>query len=62
MVTRENPHKLSKPNEINIIEIENYNFEFYNELEFVSEDFPTPVLQLNVEAIIPWGLEEDPED
>ena len=55
-------HKLSNPNETNINEIKNYNFEFSNELEFVPEDFPTPILQLNFEAIIPWILEEDPDD
>ncbi|MHA6252528.1 hypothetical protein [Oceanobacillus sp. CAU 1775] len=48
-------------NESNTIKRENFTFGFSRELEFVPEDYPRPVLQLDFEAAIPWVLAEDPD-
>ncbi|MGG0176460.1 hypothetical protein [Gottfriedia acidiceleris] len=48
-------------NKMNTIEIENFIFGFSEELEFLPEDLPDPVLQISFEAEIPWILKEDPE-
>ena len=48
--------------ETNTIEIENFVFGFSEDLVFVPEDFPTPILQLSISANIPWILIENPND
>ena len=49
-------------NEMNTFEIENFTFGFSEDLEFVPEGFPPPVLQLSFNANIPWVLKENPDD
>lgn len=49
-------------NEMNTFEKENFTAGFSEDLEFVPEGFPTPVLQLSYVANIPWVLSENPED
>ncbi|PGZ92238.1 hypothetical protein [Bacillus sp. AFS029533] len=49
-------------NKMNTIEIENFIFGFSEELEFLPEGLPDPVLQISFEAETPWILKEDPED
>ncbi|MGE7771401.1 hypothetical protein ACQKMK_12775 [Viridibacillus arvi] len=51
--------------EMNTIEIENFVFGFSDDsedLEFVPEGFPAPVLQINFSANIPWILKVNPDD
>ena len=52
----------SEWNKSNTAEIENFTFGFNKDLIFVHDDFPNPVLQLEIEARIPWVLSEKPED
>lgn len=47
---------------LNTIEIENFIYGFSEELEFLPEGLPDPVLQISFEANIPWVLKENPED
>jgi len=49
-------------NKMNTIEIENFIFGFSEELDFMPEYLPDPVLQISFEVNIPWILKEDPED
>ena len=49
-------------NEMNTFQIENFTFGFSEDLEFVPDGFPTPVIQLSFEATIPWVLTENPDD
>ncbi|WP_088011329.1 hypothetical protein [Gottfriedia acidiceleris] len=49
-------------NKMNTIEIENFIFGFSEELEFLPEGLPNPILQISFEANIPWILKENPED
>ena len=53
---------LTNFNEMNTYEIENFTVGFSEDLEFVPEEFPTPVLQLSIDAKIPWVLKENPDD
>ncbi|PGM56932.1 hypothetical protein [Bacillus sp. AFS053548] len=48
-------------NKMNTIEIENFIFGFSEELEFLPEGLPDPVLQISFVANILWILKEDPE-
>ncbi|GKU80957.1 hypothetical protein [Niallia sp. NCCP-28] len=41
--------------------IKDFDVCFSEELEFVTEDFPIPVLQMNFDAHIPWVLHENPD-
>lgn len=52
----------SKWKDNNTARVENFTFGFNQELTFVHDDFPKPVLQLDFEARIPWVLSEKPED
>lgn len=49
-------------NELNTFKVENFTFGFSEDLAYVPEGFPTPVLQLNFVANIPWILKENPDD
>jgi len=49
-------------NEKNTIEVTNFTVGFSEDLEFVPEEFPNPVLQLSFDAKIPWVLKENPDD
>ena len=46
----------------NAFEIKTFMFEFSDDLAFVPEDFPDPVLQLDFDAEIPWVLDEHPDE
>lgn len=48
-------------NDSNTASIENFTFGFKEELTFVHDELLRPVLQLDFEARIPWGLNEKPE-
>ncbi|PLS17011.1 hypothetical protein CVD28_14340 [Bacillus sp. M6-12] len=50
---------LSNSNETNTFEIENFAFGFSVDLEFVPEDFPSPVVQLDFDAYIDWVLDDN---
>jgi hypothetical protein len=43
----------------NTVQIKNFTFGFSTELDFVPKGFPTPVLQLEFVANIPWVLENN---
>lgn len=45
----------------NTTQIQNFTIGFSKDLEFVPEEFPNPVLQLDFVAIIPWILDEIPD-
>lgn len=45
----------------NTIEIENFKFGFSEDLEFVPKNFPSPVVQLDYDANIPWVLNNNLE-
>lgn len=49
-------------NETNTAKIGNFTYGFDQQLMFVPNGFPYPVLQLTFEARIPWVLSEKPED
>ncbi|MEH7308986.1 hypothetical protein [Neobacillus drentensis] len=49
-------------NETNTIEIENFTVGLSEDLEFVPEGLPNPVLQLGFEANISWVLNENPNE
>jgi len=49
-------------NEKNTIEVDNFTVGFSEDLEFVPEGFPNPVLQLSFEANIPWVQSENPDE
>jgi hypothetical protein len=49
-------------NKSNTFEIENFTFGFAADLEFVPNNFPTPIVQLNFDANISWVLHENPDD
>lgn len=49
-------------NETNTIKIENFTFGFSGDLEFVPEDFSSPIVQLNFVAEIPWVLDKIPDE
>ena len=49
-------------NESNTVEIGNFTFGFSNELEFLPKNFPSPILQIDFVADIPWIIEENPDD
>ncbi|MGE7941868.1 hypothetical protein ACQKNB_07255 [Lysinibacillus xylanilyticus] len=53
---------LTNFNDMNTFEIENFTVGFSEDLEFVPEGFPTPILQLSFDAYIPWVLKENPDD
>ncbi|MFJ5768741.1 hypothetical protein [Psychrobacillus sp. NPDC093180] len=53
---------ISNFKELNTMEIENFIVGFSEDLEFVPEGFPTPVLQFSFSASIPWILKVDPDD
>lgn len=53
---------ISNWNETNTLKIENFAIGFSEELELVPEDFSEPVIQVNFEAIMPWVLDELPEE
>ncbi|PQD97152.1 hypothetical protein CYL18_04570 [Pradoshia eiseniae] len=46
----------------NAFEIKSFMFDFSDDLAFVPEDFPDPVLQLDFDAEIPWVLDEHPDE
>lgn len=50
----------SKWDDVNIVEINNVEFTFTDELDLVPDDFPRPVIQLEFEVMLPWVLEEKP--
>ncbi|MDQ0232456.1 hypothetical protein [Metabacillus malikii] len=47
-------------NETNTARIENFTIGFPKELEFVHNELPQPMLQIDFEARIPWVLDEKP--
>ncbi|WP_077620299.1 hypothetical protein [Bacillus sinesaloumensis] len=49
-------------NDTNTATLENFTFGFKKELQFVHDEMPLPVLQMDFEARIPWLLDENPED
>lgn len=49
-------------NDANTAQIGNFTFGFDQNLSFVQNDFPLPVLQVSFEVLIPWLLNENPED
>lgn len=49
-------------NPTNTMAIQNFIVGFSDEVTFVSENVPEPVLQLDFEADICWVLDEQPED
>jgi hypothetical protein len=51
----------SKWNEIDLIKIDTYKFGFNRQIYCLPEDFPTPTVQLDFTAVIPWVLEIKPE-
>lgn len=53
---------VSNFNEMNTIQVENFTLGFTEELVFVPEEFPSPVLQLSFESNMPWVLKENQED
>ena len=46
-------------NDNNTVQIENFTFGFSNEREFLLDDFPQPVVQLEFIALMPWNLGEN---
>ncbi|WP_449538969.1 hypothetical protein [Ferdinandcohnia sp. Marseille-Q9671] len=52
----------SEWSDTNTATVGNYTFGFTRDITFVHEEFPTPVLQIDFEARVPWVLTEKPED
>nr|WP_144922842.1 hypothetical protein [Paenibacillus bovis] len=46
----------------NTVKVENFTFGFSKELQFVHKELEHPVLQLDFEALIPWILNQGPEE
>lgn len=45
---------------VKLIEIDNFKFAFSNQVNLVPRDFPSPVIQLEFQVILPWLLNEKP--
>lgn len=50
----------SNSREDNSSPLNNFNLSITEELEFVPNDFPTPILQLDFSVDLPWKLKEKP--
>lgn len=46
----------------NTAEVDGMQIGLSTEMELLPEDFPEPVIQLNFELVMPWVLEEEPEE
>jgi len=46
-------------NASNTVQLKNFTIGFSNDLEFVPEDFPFPIVQVEFVALMPWVLKEE---
>ncbi|OAH53918.1 hypothetical protein AWH48_11665 [Domibacillus aminovorans] len=52
----------SNSNETNTFGIEHFSFGFSEEIEFLQEDFPSPVVQLDFDVYVSWVFNESPDE